>query len=926
MLRRIYLLVSLLAAFQPGFAQVSSNPALPIENLPVTITFDATQGDAGLKDYTGDVYAHTGVITNLSTGPGDWKYVIATWTTNVPAAKLTRTAPNTYTLNISPDIRSFYGVPASETIMKIAFVFRSADQTVTGRGAGGNDIMVDVYHSGLNVAFTNPTHNTLLSVGTALQLQASTSSTADIRLFQNNAQVAMVPGGTQISYPFNSSQPGDYWLKVTATNGSAVVADSVFINVLGSQVTLPRPAGAKKGINYVDAQTARLVLWAPYKSTVHVIGDFNNWTPSSTSRMNKDGDYFWLDITNLTPGKEYPFQYLVDGTLKIADPYTEKTSDPDNDKYIAAATYPGLIPYPAGKTEGITSVLQTNQQPYAWQVANYSPTNPDTMVVYECHVRDFDALHSFAGVTSHLDYLKSLGVNVLELMPVNEFEGNSSWGYNPSFYFAPDKYYGPKNDLKLLVDECHKRGIATVLDLVLNHSYGQSPFVQLYFSGSGPTSQNPWYNQKSNFANPSLQWGYDFNHDSEATRQLVDSINSFWMSQYKIDGFRFDFTKGFSNTPRPDPNDWGGSYDQARVDNLERMAHQIWLRKPGTMVIFEHFADNSEQTVLANFEKGILLWGNFNYNASQAAMGFNDSGKSDFTSSSYQYLGWAKPGQLGYMESHDEERIMFQCENYGNSSGTYDIRSLPVALNRAALTAALFIPVPGPKMIWQFEELGYDISINVNGRVGEKPIHWEYKDDAGRAQLNKIFSQLFKLKKGYPIFSTTDFTTSLGTDIKWIKLNLNGENVLIVGNFGVLNANPIIDFQKTGTWYDYFGQKTINITSTSQALALAAGEYRLYSTQNIGNIVTAVPLIKNQKDLLISPNPATDNLKVISVTGSQWLSIYSITGVKVRESRLSNVQGAENNIYIGDLQTGTYLVQVQNVNGEKTIKKVIKRP
>jgi len=923
MWRQIFLISSILFSIT-SFAQVSTNPAFPVESLPVTITFDATLGDAGLKNYTGDIYAHTGVITNLSTGLSDWKYVIAPWTTNIPAAKLTRVSTNTYTLTITPDIRSFYGVPAGETIKQIAFVFRSADQTVTGRGTGGKDIMVDVFSSGLNATFTNPTSNTILAVGANLQLVATSSATADIRLFQNNSQIAMVTGGTQIAYPFNTSQPGDYWVKVTATSGTTVVADSVFINVLSNQVVQPLPAGSKKGINYIDSQTARLVLWAPYKSTVHVIGDFNNWTPSSSSRMKRDGDYFWLDISNLTPGKEYPFQYLVDGKLKIADPYTEKISDPDNDKFIDATTYPGLIPYPAGKTDGIASVLQTNQQPYPWQITNYSKTDADTMIVYECLVRDFDALHSYNGVINHLDYLKTLGVNVLELMPVNEFEGNSSWGYNPSFYFAPDKYYGPKNNLKLLVDECHKRGIATVLDLVLNHSYGQSPFVQLYFDGTKPTVQNPWYNQQSNFANPSLQWGYDFNHDSQYTRQLVDSINSFWMSEYKIDGFRFDFTKGFSNTPRPDVNDWGGSYDQARVDNLERMAHQIWVRKPGAMVIFEHLADNPEQTVLANFENGILLWGNFNGAALQGAMGYNDSGQSDLTGASYVTQGWSKPGQLGYMESHDEERMIFKCINYGNSSGSYDIKNLKVALNRAALTSTLFFPIPGPKMIWQFEELGYDVSINVNGRVGEKPIHWEYLDNTDRAQLNKVFSQLFYLKKRYPIFSTTDFTQSLNADVKWIKLNLNGENVLIIGNFGVLNAYPVIDFQKTGTWYDYFGQKTLNVSATSQTLTLAPGEYRLYSTQNMGNIVTAVPIIKNQNELLISPNPATNYLKINSITGLQRLSIYTITGIKVKEFQLSGAQGTENNLFIGDLVSGTYLLQSQNINGTGVVRKIVK--
>ncbi len=918
MLYRISLLLCLVVFWQTALAQVTTIPALPIENQTVKITFDATQGDAGLKDYTGDVYTHTGVITDKSTSSSDWKYVIGTWGNNTQQPKLTRITSNTYSLQIATDIRSFYAVPAGEIIKQMAFVFRSADGTKQTK-----NIFADVYSAGLNVAFTNPTANTILSPGANMQVNAASSVTADIRLFLNKTQVAIVNGGTQLSFPFNPSQPGDYSFKITATSGTTVVTDSVFINVIGSQVVEPLPAGAKKGINYIDSQTARLVLWAPFKNTVHVIGDFNNWTPSSRSRMKRDGDYFWLDITGLTPGKEYPFQYLVDGHLKIADPYTEKTSDPQ-DVEITKITYPDLIPYPAGKTEGIASVLQTNQQPYKWQITSYAAADPDTMIVYECHVRDFDSMHSYAAVINHLDYLKTLGVNVLELMPVNEFVGNSSWGYNPSFYFAPDKYYGPKNDLKLLVDECHKRGIATVLDMVLNHSFGQSPFVQLYFDGSKPTAQNPWYNIISNFTNPDAQWGFDFNHESPSTRQLVDSINSFWMSEYKIDGFRFDFTKGFSNNIKDSSDPWGSKYDPQRIAILERMADEIWKRKPGAKVIFEHLSDNPEQTELAG--KGILLWGNFNYNASQAAMGYNDAGKSDWTSASYAHLGWSKPGQLGYMESHDEERIMYQCLTYGSSSGTYDVKSLPVALNRAAAVAALFIPIPGPKMIWQFEELGYDISINVNGRVGEKPIHWEYKDNADRAQLNKVFSQLFNLKKKYPIFSTTDFTQSLATDIKWIKLNRNGENVLIVGNFGVVSANPVLEFQKTGTWYDFFGQKTLNVTSTSQSVTLAPGEYKLFSTQNLGSIVTAVPVIKSQNELLIFPNPATDNIRVISVTGTQRASLFTLTGVKVKEFLLSGVQGAENELYIGDLHSGTYLLQAYNINGRSSVQKIIKRP
>ena len=915
-----------------SFAQVTTSPTMPTQSTSVSITFDATQGTGGLKDYSGDVYAHIGVITDKSTSSSDWKYVVAGWGVNVDKAKMIRTGANQYQLNITPDIRQYFAVPAGEKILKIALVFRSGAMVGTayleGKATGGKDILVDVFNDGtLDVSITNPISMMVVAQNTAIPFAASSTLSADLKLYQNNNLIKSLTG-TAISNTFNMSATGDYWFKVTATSGSTTVADSVFVNVLGTQVVQTLPAGTKKGINYLNATTARLVLWAPYKSYVQVIGDFNNWLPTASSRMNKDGDYYWLDIPNLTAGKEYLFQYLVDGTLKIADPYTEKIADPDNDKYITADTYPNLPAYPVGKTDGIASVLQTNQSTYNWQVASFKTPAADTMVIYECLVRDFDAKHTFTGVVDHLDYLKDLGVNVLELMPVNEFEGNSSWGYNPSFYFAPDKYYGPKNDLKRLVDECHKRNIAVVSDLVLNHSYGSSPFVKLYFDGSKPTAQNPWYNIQSNFTNPNLQWGYDFNHDSEATRQLVDSICSYWMSQYKIDGFRFDFTKGFSNNIKGSNDTYGSAYDAQRIVNLERMASEIWKRNSGAIVIFEHLADNSEETVLANFGKGILLWGNMSYNYEQGAMGYNDSNNSDLSWGTYTSRGWSKPSLVTYMESHDEERLMYKCLNFGNSTGVFNIKSLPIALKRAALASTFLFPLPGPKMIWQFGEVGYDISIDTNGRLGEKPIHWEYKDDADRKALMQVYANLTYLKKKFPVFSSTTITHSLTSDVKWIKLTSGSDYVLVVGNFGVNNTNATLEFQSTGTWYDYFGMKSYNFAATTQSVALLPGEYRIYSNKNMGTpLYTGITdELLNVNDLVIWPNPVKDYVNVISAGSIENIAIYNVAGSKVKEFRLNNLETVENKLYIGDLKTGLYLLEARNKNGKVEVRKVIKKP
>ena len=116
-------------------------------------------------------------------------------------------------------------------------------------------------------------------------------------------------------------------------------------------------------------------------------------------------------------------------------------------------------------------------------------------MIYELLIRDFTAAHTFAVLSDTIDYLKRLGINAIELMPVMEFEGNSSWGYNPDYLFAVDKYYGPKNELKHFIEVAHSKGIAVILDIVCNHQFGQSPLVKLYWDGSAPAANSPWFNQ-----------------------------------------------------------------------------------------------------------------------------------------------------------------------------------------------------------------------------------------------------------------------------------------------------------------------------------------------------------------------------------------------------------------------------------------------
>lgn len=590
------------------------------------------------------------------------------------------------------------------------------------------------------------------------------------------------------------------------------------------------PAGAKDGVAFINGGTSAIVtLYAPGKTSVALLGDFNNWQVSAPYQMKntQDGNTWWVQIDGLNPNTEYAYQFLVNGTLKVADPYCEKVLDPDHDPYITASVYPNLRAYPTGKTTGIVSVMQANQPVYSWKNNNFTRPDKNNLVIYELLVRDFTAAHTYASTLQKLDYLVSLGINAIELMPVTEFEGNLSWGYNVSYYFAPDKYYGTKTALQNFIDECHGRGIAVIMDMVLNHSFGQSPMVQLYFDGNKPASNSPWFNVD---AKHPYNVGYDFNHESPATKYFVKNVVKFWMQQYKIDGFRFDLSKGF--TQNYTTNDAGfAAYDASRIAIWKEYNKYIKsLDANNFYVILEHFADASEEKVLA--DEGMMLWSNLNHDMNEATMGW--LGQSDFSWGFFSKHGFAKSENLvDYIESHDEERLNFKNINYGNASGNYSVKDPATALKRQEMAAAFLFAMPGPKMVWQFGELGYDISIDYNGRTGEKPIKWEYYDDTQRKALYNAYAKFIRLKKNNTIFATQNPTYNLTGGIKYIKLTNANNTVVVVGNFDVVSQTANIDFGANGTWTDAAGGAGLNLPISIYTATLAPGEYHIYSKQTL---------------------------------------------------------------------------------------------
>lgn len=723
-------------------AGISVSPEEPDADGPCTVYFKAGT-TSPLYGYTGDVYAHIGVVDGSV-----WSFVPAAWDENIDKCRMEKVATNTWAIYLQPDIRTWFG-SGEASVSRIGVVIRSEDGSKKG--------------------------------------------------IEN-----------------------DFFFKVT---------DNKYAFMPGEPEMASVPSGAKHGINYNSDNSVTFVFYdkdrnGNRKDYSYLIGEFNGWKPSEEYAMKRDEEAgcWWYTLSVEDPSEEYLFQYYIgtieDGAMRLPDPYTEIAYSGD-DIYISSSTYPGLREYPAG-TSGIVSAFCVNPQQYSWRAGDFKVDEPDDLVIYELHFRDFTATGDIAGAMEKLDYLQAVGVDAIELMPVQEFEGNDSWGYNPCSYFALDKAYGTREKYKEFIDECHSRGIAVLLDVVYNQATGAQTMAALYWDeeNNKTAPENPWFNVDA--PHPYSVF-HDWDHESQLTRDFVKRNLEYLLTEYKVDGFRFDLTKGFTNKASTEST--AANYDASRIAILKDYYSHIVRVNPDAVVILEHFCADSEERELA--AAGMKVWRNLNNAYCQSAMGFSsDSSFSGlWTGSNNMPFGC----YVGYMESHDEERTAYKSEAYG-ASGVKG--NLEARMRREALNAAFFLTVPGPKMIWQFGELGYDVSLEENGRTGRKPLHWDYYDDSSRKALYDTYCNLIGFRHDNPEFfsETASFSWNVGASAwatgRSIICTAGSKSFAVVGNFDTADRTVSVELPSGGQWTNYF-DRSETYSGNSVSIGLQAGEYRL---------------------------------------------------------------------------------------------------
>ncbi len=903
------------------FGQISTVPNPPEADGQVIIYFD--KAGTGLGGYNGTIYAHIGLTVNGNA----WQNVIGNWGDNSTQPALTFVSGTTYSLTLSPTLYSYFGVGTSNTINAINVVFRSAD----GTQQTSPDYTIPV--GGFQLVSSNPADGATVTVnqGQNLNISASTTINANWTLKANGATVNTSNNNSNYAFSYPINQTVEFELTATHSGGQSITIEFTAI-ITPVVISQPIPDWAVQGINYNQTTTrATLALYAPGKSFVHVIGSFNDWTISNDYLMKRDTtnpDLYWLELNNLTPAEIYTFQYRTNDGIKTADPYSNLVLSPWDDPYITPQMYPNLPEYPDGQ-EFEVSVLQTDQSDYNWQVNDFERPAKENLMVYELLIRDFNSEKTWNSLIEDFHYFKNLNINAIEIMPVMEFEGNISWGYNTAYHLALDKAYGNKESMKQFIDLCHQNGIAVILDVALNHVYGRSPLVRMWMDdpdGDGfgnPTAQNPYCNTEAKHA---YSVGYDLNHQSFATQYYVRRTIEYWMQEFKIDGFRWDLTKGFTQNCTPSDENCTNGYQADRVAILKQYADYQWAVDDDFYVIFEHLGyggSHDEQIEWANYKfpegKGIMLWNKATEPYNQNTMGWVEN--SSFNWVDHEIQDYPGRRNIAYAESHDEERMMYKNAQWGNENGSYDVKDTETALERQQALGAVLFMIPGPKMIWQFGELGYDFSINrcPDGTISDacrtdpKPIPFEigYTTDENRLAVYQTWSRLLNIRLNNEVFNTDTYDIQSGDLLPRIYVWNDAmdpselKNVIVLANFDVVQKDIIPYFPYTGTWYELLSEAPISVTSTGAdfTITLQPGEFRIYGNQLA--VMDNQDFNSPQEKIQLYPNPTRDKFSFSKDVEN--IEIFDFAGRRVKTLNGELKKGQTMDVSL--LPAGIYVVK-----------------
>lgn len=452
---------------------------------------------------------------------------------------------------------------------------------------------------------------------------------------------------------------------------------------------------------------------------------------------------------------------------------------------------------------------------FTWQDANFVVPNVDNLVVYELHVGEFNS--NFDGLVLQLDYLKGLGVNAIELMPVTNVKEDVEWGYTPLSYFAPDERYGGTEGMKRLVDSCHAKGVAVILDAVYSHAHPEFAYNLVYESSGRP---NPMMGPFAGefFDRP----GTDFTRGF--TRDYFFTASKYWLDEFHVDGFRYDYVPGIFDGPTG--NGYAGLVYRTYTHSQQSGIYPRFLADSGYSRIIqcaEHLPDARGvlRTTYSNtaWQNGLLDEAN-RQAGNQVQVSFAHQLDPELIGYPSRYTNPATGDVIPvapfqYLESHDHSRFINQFgtqgpadllgEPFGNRERFYKTQPYVIALYTAK----------GVPMLWQGQEFAENWSVPGHGLgrvLYSRPLHWEYFYDAqGKAliRLYRIMGQLrsrHRALRSRGSFFYYDDPVHRENGIITFRREADtdggapAERIVVVLNFSDQDVDARIQWPKAGRW------------------------------------------------------------------------------------------------------------------------------
>lgn len=421
-------------------------------------------------------------------------------------------------------------------------------------------------------------------------------------------------------------------------------------------------------------------VWAPHAEEVAVIGDFNKWDARRNPLESEGNGYWYGEVKNAKVGQGYRFWLqTAAGELTRIDPYARAVTNSIGN---------GIIHDPS----------------FDWEGDDFHIDNWNSLVIYEMHIGSFgehsdDTVGTFEKALAHLEHLKRLGVNAVQIMPVAEFAGDRSWGYNPAQVFAVESAYGGPDAFKRFIRALHKEGIAVILDVVYNH-FGPSDVDLWRFDGWAENdgggiyfyedwkAVTPWGNTRPDYGRGEV-------------RRFIHDNAMMWLEDYHVDGLRYDATVYIRTVKGPGDQDLPEGWTL-----LQWINGDIAKKFPGTILVAEDLQNNEWLT--KSVEEGgagfSAQWdAGFVHPIRAAVIEIDDSQRSMPAVAAALSLKYNNAAfqRVVYSESHDEVangKARVPQEISPNDPTNF------FAQKRSTLAAALVFTAPGVPMIFQGQE------------------------------------------------------------------------------------------------------------------------------------------------------------------------------------------------------------------------------